>query len=140
MNFYYKIKKIWSFAKFSKNSIFKFLIDFSQDGSTDNIYKKRFEILYHLYKDTEKTRNKYKIAKYTVTTISRTIFFEDNINSLWARLFADEPSLFEKNYCPTPNCQNNNIKNVATFPINYITITQRGFTSLEKSLDYHPVM
>lgn len=128
------------FCKNSGNSIFKFLIDFKKDGASDNIYEKRFKILYPIYKDTEKTQKRIEKQNYIATPISRTIFCADNINALWARLFADEPSIFEKNSCPTSKCDNNNNKNVAIFPINYTTIILRGFGSLQKALNYHSVI
>ncbi|CAG5102776.1 Similar to NOF: 120.7 kDa protein in NOF-FB transposable element (Drosophila melanogaster) [Cotesia congregata] len=81
-----------------------------------------------------------KAIKCNVVTISRTIFCQDNVNLLWIRLFANEPSLIEKNVCPSSGCKNNNTRNVPIFPINHQLLTERGFSTLDKALDFHSVI
>ncbi|XP_044597434.1 hybrid signal transduction histidine kinase M-like [Cotesia glomerata] len=127
-------------SKNSKNSVFKFLIEFKNYGATKDIYQKRFDILYPIYKKTEKVQGQIKNKNCDATPISRTFFCQDNISAFWTRLFADEPSVFEKNYCPTLNCKNNNMKNVVLFPTDYKTLSQRGFGSLQKTLDFDSVI
>lgn len=124
------------FCESSQNFIFKFLIDFKEHGPSNYIYKERFKILYPIYKSKEKNQEKIKKENQIAIPISRTIMCEDNINTLWIRLSADEPSIFDRNSCATPNCQNNNINHLAVFPINYSTVIKHGFGSLQKALEF----
>lgn len=120
------------FVNKSKNPTLKFLVAFLNKGPTNEINKKRLAVLYDLYKDTEVSQNKNGNS----VALSRTISCQDNVNSLWSKLVAEEPSLFEYTECPNLNC-NDHKTAVPVLSVNYNTIIRNGFNDLEKALDFH---
>ncbi|CAG5079575.1 Protein of unknown function [Cotesia congregata] len=109
-------------------------------GSTADTYERRLNILYPIYKNTEIKQKKIEKENHIALPISRTIICQDNVSSLWTRLFTNEPSIFEKNSCPTRNCKGNNIINITNFPINYATVIKYGFSSLQKAVEFDSVI
>lgn len=57
------------FYKSSKNPTLNFVNDFINQGLTNNIYKKRLEILYPLYKETEKIQQKIEKENHVVVPL-----------------------------------------------------------------------
>lgn len=131
-----------NFLKTSKINTFLFVNDFLSSGLTletcKNIYSKRFEILYPIYKDSELNPIGIEDKKSDFKTLSRTITCSDNGNVLWKKLFHDEPSVFENYFCLSATCKDIK-RNIPTLNVDYNTLLNSGFQSLEESIIFQSV-
>ncbi|XP_074114058.1 uncharacterized protein LOC141537116 [Cotesia typhae] len=126
----------------SKNKTFSFVVDFLAKGITletyGAIYQNRFEILYPFYKNREIARTDSNNGDNNCQVLSRVIDCQDNVNSLWDKLFRDEPSVFEEYLCLSSTCKPYQ-KNLSILNVDYEILLNGGFQSLEKSITFMSV-
>ncbi|XP_074108425.1 uncharacterized protein LOC141533431 [Cotesia typhae] len=71
--------------------------------------------------------------------LCQTMNCEDNITVLWKKLMEKSPSLLEQTVCSNPDCHA-----YTTFfpamPVNHKIIMKKGFSALEKALEFYDVV
>lgn len=120
----------------SKNPAFLLTINLLKKGVINNpkIYEERFSILHQFYKALEPSQKVQGAEEKSnkTTTVSRVIDCEDNVTSLWDKLFKDDPSLIEIFTCVSQNC-NYQLKK-PTLGVNYQTLLNNGIKDLQNAL------
>lgn len=112
-------------------------LNLMKNGVNYNIYQERFEILLKLYKDKEEKKSilwqvneeeeDNNSKKFKTITISRVINCEDNVTSLWCKLFEDTPSMIESFSCSFPDCSRYDYSlNRPTVAVNYKILIEKG--------------
>lgn len=96
--------------------------------------------MYPFYSETDKGQlTKILDENSKKIVLCHTINCNDNITLVWKNLLENQPSLLEKTVCSNPDCH----EYTTFFPavsVNHLTIVKKGFSALEKALEFHDVI